>query len=162
MCSHIITSRLLRCVRVLTDGLLRQNGREHRSRSARQILLPASAGALSQLTEALALHIIAFLGVFERAPLDAPAAARVHTDAAVVPRSVSACGSVDASEDESDDRSDDAGPSTAATRRPVGSWRLFVSSVSIPQGLRPLACSCESLHYLLQRHAIAVYQNWRD
>lgn len=145
---RVITDRMLQCVRVLTDGLLRQNGREFKSKAPRRILLGPAAGAFAPLTEALMLRIVAFLDTFTPPPGPPPA---VDDVAAAPPEE----------EEEEDEGEEEEGSARATGVKIVVSWRSSPFRRSVPVGVRPLGFTCETFTMLLVRHAVAVGQRWR-
>jgi hypothetical protein len=149
----VVTDRLLDCVRVITDGMLRQSGREFKSTLPRRILLPPSSGRLSCLTEALMLRVVSFLGRFPHQADDADADAKVPLDA------------LDGFDSDSDDETAaDKGLATklkGVRNGMIITWRTAPSRKEIPHEARALSCSSQLLYTLLARHAVALAQRWR-
>jgi hypothetical protein len=151
--SHVITDRLLDCVRVITDGMLRQSGREFKSHLPRRIVLPPCAGQCSVLTEALMLRVVSFLGRFPGQSEDDDLDTKAPLE------------SLDGLESETDDEAP-AERGVASKLKGVKNgmiitWRTAPSRKNIPPEARALSCSSQLFYTLLARHAVALAQQWR-
>ena len=151
--SPILTSRLLSCVRVITDGLLKQTGREFKSKVPHDLVLPPSTGLFGSVTDAIVLHIVSFLGDFPRPAEPALTPYEIEEGKHV---------KIESDGDGSDD--DDVlltGDKLAAMRFFGESWHRAPSRHNVPAAARALACTCDYIRILLMRHAVAVAQHWR-